>query len=43
VSYSAGIAMCRPGDETVSSMMVRADAAMYMAKGKGRGQTEILD
>ena len=43
VTYSAGIAMCRPGDETISSMMVRADAAMYLAKGKGRGQTEILD
>ncbi len=37
LSYSAGIAMCVHDTDTVSTMLQRADVALYKAKSQGRG------
>lgn len=37
LDFSAGHALCRGKDETLESLMARADAALYRAKHAGRG------
>ncbi len=41
VSGSAGIAVSHGGDMTVDTILARADAALYAAKGAGRGRAEV--
>jgi diguanylate cyclase len=40
VNYSAGLALLQPGD-SIATLTIRADAALYQAKNAGRGRTEI--
>jgi diguanylate cyclase (GGDEF)-like protein len=40
VNYSAGLALLQPG-ESIATLTIRADAALYQAKNGGRGRTEI--
>ncbi len=40
LTASFGITECRP-DDTVTGALVRADAALYEAKGKGRNRVEV--
>lgn len=40
VTSSFGIAICRPGD-TAATLLARADAALYRAKGAGRNRVEL--
>ena len=40
IGFSSGLAMRHPG-ETLESMMIRADAALYGAKEQGRGRLEL--
>jgi two-component system cell cycle response regulator len=42
VTVSVGVAALRHGDDTVASLMARADAALYIAKAGGRNRV-ILD
>ncbi|WP_164845976.1 GGDEF domain-containing protein [Inhella crocodyli] len=37
VDFSAGWSVLRPGDRDVHDLLQRADAALYLAKGDGRG------
>lgn len=37
VDYSAGLSLLGPADDTLAGFMVRADAALYRAKHRGRG------
>lgn len=39
LSYSAGIAMRERDADTIESMLLRADVALYEAKSQGRGRT----
>ena len=39
LSYSAGIAMRLPGDDSLAAMLRRADAMLYTAKAQGRART----
>lgn len=39
-SFSAGLVMLRPGDDTLS-LLARADASLYAAKAAGRGRTML--
>lgn len=43
VSASIGIAVSRLGDSTPEGLLHDADAAMYIAKGHGRGLVEVFD
>lgn len=43
VSVSIGVAAARPGDADPASLLARADAAMYRAKGEGRNRIVVLD
>jgi diguanylate cyclase (GGDEF)-like protein len=40
-SVSIGIAVSQAPDDTVDQLLARADAALYLAKAKGRDRTEI--
>lgn len=40
INFSSGLASRQPG-ETLESMMIRADTALYAAKDRGRGRLEI--
>jgi len=42
ITLSAGVAMHKAG-ETVSSLLERADAALYRAKGGGRNRVETAE
>jgi diguanylate cyclase (GGDEF)-like protein/PAS domain S-box-containing protein len=42
VSASQGIALAKPG-EAAAEVLSRADAAMYLAKDRGRGRAEFAD
>ena len=39
ISYSAGIAMRQGPDDTLETMLRRADATLYSAKAQGRSRT----
>ncbi|MDB5896090.1 MAG: hypothetical protein JWQ88_3621, partial [Rhodoferax sp.] len=39
LSYSAGIAMRIPEDDSLAAMLRRADATLYVAKAQGRSRT----
>lgn len=41
VDYSAGLALLQPTDLSLTLLMVRADAALYRAKGDGRGRLQL--
>jgi diguanylate cyclase (GGDEF)-like protein len=41
VTFSAGIAACRPGDDTLDSLLRQADEALYQAKAGGRNQSVV--
>jgi diguanylate cyclase (GGDEF)-like protein len=40
---SIGVALSEPTDVTVATLIERADQALYVAKGKGRGRVHQLD
>jgi diguanylate cyclase (GGDEF)-like protein len=40
LTISIGTAMALPGDETLKQLIIRADAALYKAKGNGRNRVE---
>ena len=40
LNFSTGLATLQPG-ETLERLMIRADMALYAAKGAGRGQLQI--
>jgi diguanylate cyclase (GGDEF)-like protein len=42
VNYSAGLAVLQPGDDTLTTFMVRADSGLYLAKSQGRGRLQIV-
>jgi diguanylate cyclase (GGDEF)-like protein len=42
-TVSIGIASQAPGDESIDSLLSRADAALYRAKGNGRNRVEIAE
>jgi diguanylate cyclase (GGDEF)-like protein len=41
VTFSAGVALLGNGEATLGSLLSRADAAMYRAKGGGRDRVEV--
>jgi len=41
VGASVGVAVAGPGEGTLATLLGRADAAMYRAKQKGRGQVAV--
>ncbi len=43
LDFSTGHALCGGGDETLESLMARADAALYRAKHAGRGHMVSAD
>lgn len=43
VDFSAGLALLRPDDATLSHLMVRADNGLYQAKNQGRGRLCAMD
>jgi GGDEF domain-containing protein len=43
VDYSAGLAILEAADTTLTAFMVRADKALYGAKGSGRGRLQCAD
>jgi diguanylate cyclase (GGDEF)-like protein len=43
VNASGGLALSRPRGDTAESLLRDADAAMYLAKERGRGRYEIFD
>lgn len=43
LNFSSGLAVLNPEGETLTSLMARADAAMYRAKGMGRGTMVVAE
>lgn len=43
VTVSLGLAQFRPGQETASDLIQRADQALYRAKGRGKNRLEAAD
>ncbi|MFZ3218848.1 MAG: diguanylate cyclase, partial [Rhodoferax sp.] len=43
VDFSAGLALLRPDDATLTHLMVRADNGLYQAKNQGRGRLCAMD
>jgi diguanylate cyclase (GGDEF)-like protein len=41
VNYSAGLSLLLPADVSLTTLMLRADSALYRAKDRGRGRIEI--
>ncbi|HQY75460.1 MAG TPA: GGDEF domain-containing protein [Rhodoferax sp.] len=41
VNYSAGLAMLRPSDHSLTELIIRADNGLYQAKALGRGRLEL--
>jgi diguanylate cyclase (GGDEF)-like protein len=41
VTFSAGIAACRPGDDTLDGLLRQADEALYLAKASGRNRSVV--
>lgn len=43
LTISCGVAELRAGDETIDGMVLRADRALYAAKGAGRNRSVVAD
>jgi diguanylate cyclase (GGDEF)-like protein len=41
VTFSAGIAACRAGDDTLDGLLRQADEALYLAKASGRNRSVV--